>query len=76
MTARRLNTRPLQSRAQRDETRGRAFAYARGLLANNLEALIGSPPFSRLDAQTIAQWAWQAGYEAALYDMRRGKRTP
>ena len=76
MTVRKLTNRPLQTNKQRDNMRGRAYSYARGLLITGLDAIIGSPPYSRIDGQTIAQRAWSDGYEAALRDVRAGKRSP
>jgi hypothetical protein len=55
--------------------RGRAFAYARGLLIS--ESLgVGRAPYSHIDAETIAQHSWADGYLAALRDVRKGKVTP
>lgn len=67
---------PLQTAEQRGKMRGRAFAYARGLLLDPEAMGIGRPPFSHLDGETIAQRSWAAGYTAALIDVRKGKVTP
>lgn len=76
MTARKVLTRPLQTAKQRDEMRGRAWAYARGQLRDTEAMGIGRAPFSHIDAESIAQWAWADGYKAALKDVRKGKKTP
>lgn len=67
---------PLQTKEQRDKMRGRAFAYARGLLIDSEAMGVGRPPFSHIDGETIAQRAWADGYTAALRDVRKGKVTP
>jgi hypothetical protein len=71
----RKSTRPLQTGKQREKMRGRAFAYARGLMLGDGNPW-GRPPFSHIDAETIAQWGWQAGYVAALRDVRKGNVSP
>lgn len=72
----RIMTTPLQTAEQRSKMRGRAFAYARGLLLDPEAMSIGRAPFSHIDAETIAQRAWADGYVAALRDVRKGKVTP
>jgi hypothetical protein len=65
---------PLQTKEQRAKTRGRAFAYARSLLIDDMQTEgmgIGRAPFSHIDAETIAQRAWADGYIAALRDFRK-----
>lgn len=80
MAARRTSNRPLQTKAQRNEVHGRAYAYARGLLGSPGEGdpnePLGSPPYSRIEGMTISQRSWRDGYEAALRDVRQGKRKP
>lgn len=66
-------TRPLQSKAQRNETYGRGYAYAQGILTNGLDASLPGPPFSTLTARTLLQRAWYDAYRAALRDVRNGK---
>ena len=67
---------PLQTKKQRDQMRGRAFAYARMQLLDSEAMGIGRAPFSHIDAETIAQQSWADGYVAALRDVRNGKVTP
>jgi hypothetical protein len=62
---------PLQTAEERAKTKGRAFTYARALLLNPPEGT-GRAPFSHIDAETIAQESWAAGYLAALRDVRKG----
>jgi hypothetical protein len=62
---------PLQTKEERAKTKGRAFTYARALLLNPPEDT-GRAPFSHIDAETIAQESWAAGYLAALRDVRKG----
>lgn len=64
---------PLQTAKQRGQMRGRAFAYARGLMLDSEAMGIGRAPFSHIDTETVAQRAWADGYVAALRDVRKGK---
>lgn len=67
---------PLQTAEQRDKLRGKAFTYARALLIDpdKMKDLgVGRSPFAHIDAETIAQRAYQDGYIAALRDVRKGK---
>lgn len=71
--ARKISTRPLQTRKEHGQMSGRAFAYARGILSNGD---LGGAPFSTLTVQTALQQAWSSAYVAALRDVRAGKRAP
>jgi len=68
--------RRLQTSEQRSKMRGRAFAYARGLLLDPESLRVGRAPYSHIDAETIAQHSWADGYLAALRDVKKGKITP
>lgn len=62
---------PLQTKEERAKTRRQAFTYARALLLEPQPLGVGRAPFSHIDAETIAQVAWGAGYVAALRDMKK-----
>lgn len=71
---RKITRRPLQTDAQVGEMMGRAFRAT--LFAMSRTPALGSAPYSRISAQTLGQALWSAGYEAALQDVRDGKRRP
>lgn len=73
-TRKRMAT-PLQTKEERAKTRGRAFSYGRQLLLDPSAAglTVGRAPYSHIDAETIAQEAWAAGYTARIRDERKEK---
>lgn len=63
----------------RNKLMGRGYAYAKKWL-EDVDPAIGTAPYSEIDAQTLMQRAWFAGYKEALDDIQRkwykGDLTP